>query len=198
MNRPSAGSWSAIIPLKPPGQRKTRLAGRLSPAQRDRLAEDMFHHVAAILRAVPSIAEIALLSESPLPGWAARWIHDHGRGLNVELSEAAKTYRTQNLLVIHADLPRLEVADIFDLTTARDTRSAIAPDRHGTGTNALAIRKEDSMSFAFGDHSFPRHLALAQRPLRVVKRIGLALDVDTPDDLDIAGRERFSPSLLAR
>ncbi len=194
----AVASWSAIIPLKPPGQRKTRLARRLSAAQRDRLAEDMFHHVASILRAVPSISEIALLSESPLPGWAARWIHDHGRGLNVELSESAKTYRTQNLLVIHADLPRLEVADIFDLTTARDTRSAIAPDRHGTGTNALAIRKEDSMSFAFGDHSFPRHLALARRPLRVVERIGLALDVDTPDDLDIAGRERFSPSLLAR
>jgi 2-phospho-L-lactate guanylyltransferase len=196
MNRPLVGSWSAIIPLKPPGQRKTRLAGRLSPAQRDRLAEDMFQHVASILRAVPSIAEIALLSKCPLPGWAARWIHDHGRGLNAELSEAAKNYRTQNLLVILADLPQLEVADIFDLTTACEARSAIAPDRHGTGTNALAIRKDDAMRFAFGDHSFARHFALAKRPLRVVERIGLALDVDTLDDLDIAGRVRFSPSPL--
>jgi len=196
MNRPSVGSWSAIIPLKPPGQRKTRLAGRLSPAQRDRLAEDMFHHVASILRAAPSIAEITMLSESPLQGWAARWSHDHGRGLNAELPDAARSCRTENLLVIHADLPFLTAADILDLTATDQTRSSIAPDRHGTGTNALALR-EDFPIFAFGDRSLASHLALAQSPLRVVQRIGLALDIDTPDDLDLAcAHAGFSPSWL--
>jgi 2-phospho-L-lactate guanylyltransferase len=189
-------SWSAIIPLKPPGQRKTRLAARLDAGQRDRLAEDMLRHVASILRAVPAIAEIALLSASPLPGWAGRWIHDDGRGLNAALCGAAKSCRTQNLLVIHADLPLLAEADVFDLT-ADETRSAIAPDRHGTGTNALALCEQAERRFAFGDRSFARHCARAQSPLRVVERIGLALDIDTPEDLDLAcERAGFSPFRL--
>jgi len=180
-------TWSAIIPLKPPGKRKTRLAARLSAAQRDHLAEAMFHHVAAVLCAVPSILDIALLAESPLPGWPGRWIQDHGRGLNAELCDAAKSRGPRHLLVIHADLPCLAASDILDLT-ADEARSAIAPDRHGTGTNALALRGDAAMSFAFGAHSFERHRAQMLRRMRVVKRVGLALDIDTPDDLAMAER----------
>lgn len=177
--------WSAIVPLKPTGQRKTRLAGLLSVEQRDRLAIAMFHHVAATLRAVPAIADIAILSPSAPPGWTAGWIRDQGRGLNAELYDAAAA-RGQNLLIIHADLPLLTAADIFELISCSPTRSAIAPDRHGTGTNALALRDQPDFDFAFGDNSLPRHLAQARRPLRMVERLGLGLDVDTWDDLVLA------------
>lgn len=180
------GSWSAIIPLKPPGWRKSRLAGRLSAAQRDRLAEEMFHHVAGVLRAVPAIVDVALLSECALPGWAANWIRDQGRGLNAELCDAAKPRQAKNLLVIHADLPLLTAGDVFDLIAGDQSGSAIAPDRHGTGTNALALRGVAGFGFAFGALSFARHLARARGPMRVVERIGLGLDVDTPEDLDLA------------
>jgi 2-phospho-L-lactate guanylyltransferase len=174
----------AIIPLKPPGQRKSRLAGRLSAEARDRLAEAMFHHVACVLRAVPAIVEIALLCECALPGWPARWIRDEGRGLNAELRDAAISRRSKNLLVIHPDLPLLAPADIVELIASDHSGSAIAPDRHGTGTNALALRGDAGFEFAFGAQSFARHLARAGGKLRVVERPGLALDVDTPEDFD--------------
>jgi 2-phospho-L-lactate guanylyltransferase len=178
-------TWSAIIPLKPPGQRKTRLAARFSAARRDVLAQKMFLHVAEVLRAVPDMAEVLLLSDAPLPGWEKNWILDQGRGLNAELSAAARACRAPHVLVIHADLPLLTVADVLALTQG-GTGAAIAPDRHWRGTNAVALRDAPNFHFAFGENSFERHLALATSPMRVVTRAGLALDVDTPADFDLA------------
>jgi len=186
MSAIAAAAWSAIIPLKPPGQRKTRLAGRLTIEQRDRLGLEMLLHVAGILRAVHPIAEVTLLCACAVPGWSAGWIRDQGRGLNAELGAAATSRRRPNLLIVQADLPLLAPADIQELIGGGKTDSSIAPDRHGTGTNALALREGDLSAFAFGEGSFSRHLALARTSLRVVQRIGLSLDVDTPEDLDLA------------
>jgi 2-phospho-L-lactate guanylyltransferase len=68
-----------------------------------------------------------------------------------------------------------------------DTRGVvIVPDRHGTGTNALVLSPPDAIEPAFGPGSFARHVAAAEAagvPHRVEEVPGLALDVDTPDDL---------------
>jgi len=185
MSARGAKTWSAIIPLKPPGQRKTRLATRFSAARRDVLAQKMFLHVAAVLRAVPDMAEVLLLSVAPLPRFEENWVLDQGRGLNAELFAAAHACRSPHVLVIHADLPLLTVADILALTQG-EANAAIAPDRHQRGTNAVALRDAPNFHFAFGENSFERHLALATSPMRVVTRAGLALDVDTPADFDLA------------
>ena len=63
---------------------------------------------------------------------------------------------------------------------------AIVPDRHGTGTNALAIAPPDAFAPSFGPGSLERHVSAA-RDAGLVHRVepvpSLALDVDTPEDL---------------
>jgi len=62
---------------------------------------------------------------------------------------------------------------------------ALAPCRHGTGTNALFLRPPDLIAPGFGADSFRRHCDLARRaglePV-IVRMPGLAFDLDTPLD----------------
>jgi 2-phospho-L-lactate guanylyltransferase len=61
----------------------------------------------------------------------------------------------------------------------------IAPDRSGTGTNALLVSAQGPFEFRFGERSFERHLLLAEeRGWRVSRcpRPELEFDLDTPND----------------
>ena len=63
----------------------------------------------------------------------------------------------------------------------------IVPDRHGTGTNALLLTPPDVFEPSFGDGQPRAPRAPTRRPgatAEVVEVASLALDVDTPDDLD--------------
>lgn len=185
--------WTALVPLKPSGERKTRLAGRLSSVTRAELGKAMFDHVTAAIGKSPLVGRIVLLSDHPVEGWTGGWHHDQGRGLNTELMAAREAIGAVPLLVIHADLPLVGSADIDALLdAARQAGCAIAPDRHGAGTNALAIHDGRAFDFRFGPDSFALHLAQAGEHCRVVERPGLALDVDTSDDLDAAIAAGFS------
>ncbi|MGH2457081.1 MAG: 2-phospho-L-lactate guanylyltransferase, partial [Candidatus Limnocylindria bacterium] len=91
------------------------------------------------------------------------------------------------LAVLHGDLPNLAVDDVRALVDAIPAAGvAIAPDRAESGTNGLALRPPDAIGFRFGPGSFAAHRAEARRAglsLAVVRRPGLAFDLDTPDDL---------------
>lgn len=178
--------WSALVPLKPPGARKGRLAERLSAQERERLSHHLFERTVATLAAVPAIGPIHLLSADRPDGWAAGWFRDAGRGLNPELEAARAALGAEPLVVIHADLPLVAPADIAALLARAEVQGmAIAPDRHGEGTNAVALARAPGFRFAFGPGSYARHRAQAGAGARV-DRAGLALDCDTPDDLDRA------------
>lgn len=190
--------WTAIIPLRGRGERKTRLSSRLDEQQRRQLSRLLFAHVAQILRASSEIAEVALLSDERLEGWEERFIRDQGRGLNHELDDVAAARPGQPMLVIHADLPLLSCEDVAALLDAARDGCALAPDRAGSGTNAVALRDPVGFAFQFGPASFSRHLAAAGGRARVVERLGLGLDIDLPEDLDAAaalgafpGRDRL-------
>ena len=58
---------------------------------------------------------------------------------------------------------------------------AIAPDRHGIGTNAIALAPGHIFRFAFGAASLGAHRAQGSHVL--VDREGLMFDLDTPGDL---------------
>ena len=186
-------TWLAVIPLKGTGERKTRLAGRLDKERRRLLSRQMFDHVAAVLGESVAISEIALLSDLHPPEWQERFFPDEGRGLNAELASLASSIGPRPLLVIHADLPLLTKEDISLLLAEGDEGCAIAPDRKGSGTNALAFRDPSSFEFLFGPESCGRHLAASGGRMRVIRRLGLGLDVDTPEDLDAAMALGFSP-----
>jgi 2-phospho-L-lactate guanylyltransferase len=184
--------WTAILPLKLSADRKSRLAFVLSRGERQRLGDRMAAHVIAELRAVEAIDAIIMLSPHAVPDWPVRHAYDQGRGLNVELDVIAAAI-PHRLLVIHGDLPLVTAQDITDLIGAAESSgSAIAPDRHGEGSNALALRTlADGFGFAFGDDSFARHQERLGANLAVVRREGLACDVDTPDDLANAMSRNF-------
>ena len=73
------------------------------------------------------------------------------------------------------------------LARAAPARSAlIVPDRHGTGTNALLLTPPDVLEPSFGPGSCQRHAANAESngiAHEVIAVPSLALDVDTPEDL---------------
>ena len=174
--------WTALIPLKGAGQRKVRLAGRLSADERDALAERMLAHVRAELVEVPDIARLVLLSPARPPDWTDDLIVDHGRGLNAELDAARAALAHGPLLVIHADLPLLAAADVVDLLALAGERgAAVAPDRHEAGTNAVVLADDRAWTFAFGPDSFASH---GRGDVSVLRRDGLAFDLDTEADLD--------------
>ena len=182
--------WTAIVPLKAEGARKTRLSGHLSEIAREQLSETLFRHVIRTLRSCPSITRVVSLSDGPAMIDGLERICDSGRGLNAELQDVIDAIRADHdavrLLILHADLPLLEVADVEALARAAGGGVAIAPDRAGAGTNALAIGAERPFALCFGPESFARHRAQAPYAEIITGRPGLALDVDTPADLRAA------------
>ena len=68
---------------------------------------------------------------------------------------------------------------------ATDAVTLIA-DKTGAGTNGILLPAAAARGFAFGEASLARHARLfgtKERPVRLWRDAGLALDIDTPDDL---------------
>jgi len=179
-----------IIPVKGPANGKTRLAGVLDEAARARLIGAMLDRVVAAARGARTIHEICLLGTSDFRSTErVTWLADPGGGLNAALTSAlARSGDVARLVILHADLPRLMAEDVERLSEMPTDTVAIAPDRHGTGTNALSLPMPAAACFAFtfGICSFARHSTEIQRlglKRAVIRSPGLARDIDVPDDL---------------
>ncbi len=175
--------WTAIVPFKAKPEPKSRLADALTAPDRIALARRLLAHVTQVLGGHREIEETVLLAAERPQSWTGPWIADQGRGLNGELEAARLSLGERWLLIVHADLPLLRAAELDALLgAAARSGSAIAPDRHGSGTNALALCDASVLAFCFGPDSFRRHRA--QLPdAAIVKEEGLGLDLDTPADL---------------
>jgi 2-phospho-L-lactate guanylyltransferase len=113
-------------------------------------------------------------------------------GLNAGLAEARDTALREGVeavAVLHGDLPALTEPDLVALLEAVSgpgRKVAIAPDAAEVGTNGLALAPPDVIGFSFGRGSLEAHRRAAKRAgawLTIVRRPGLAFDIDTPDDL---------------
>jgi 2-phospho-L-lactate guanylyltransferase len=176
-----ATGFRAVVPLKTVSERKTRLSARLSAARREQLARRMALQVIAALQACPEVTAITVLSERQPDGAGLDWQEDNGAGLNAEL-ERIRAGTAEPLLVVHGDLPMLTAGDVTALIAAAKAHGlAIAPDRHGEGTNAVALMPGRSFAFQFGPGSCALH---RRQGATLLERPGLAFDVDTSDDLD--------------
>lgn len=176
-------SWTAVIPFKGSGARKTRLASIFSPEQRRKFSQRMFNHVRDVLAGCRDVDEVALLSDVSASGWSGLFFLDQGRGLNAELTALACSRPRRPLLVIHADLPLLQTLDVSVLLgEAGRAGYALAPDRHASGTNALALVDPAEFVFQFGPDSMARHVRESGGQARIVRRGGLSFDIDTPED----------------
>jgi 2-phospho-L-lactate guanylyltransferase len=176
-------SWTAVIPLNAPALRKSRLAAALSPLFREALAEELYRHVAGCVEQTGIFDTVVTLSPAlPPAGMSTKLWLQQGADLNAELA-LVRTQTSGPLLVLNADLPLLAADDLSALVRAAESSGcAIAADRHGTGTNAVALLPGAPLSFAFGVGSLAAHSSSAPRA-SVVRRAGLACDLDTPADI---------------
>ena len=183
-----------IVPHRGLSAAKTRLAPMLDPEERVALARTL---LAGVLRVARQAADdVVIISPAsalePIAAEAgARLVVQRGMGLNAGLDQAraeAVADGVELLAVLHGDLPNLSPDDVLALLAAvdGDRGVAIAPDRKETGTNGLALRPPGVIGFRFGDGSFAAHAAEATgaglEPA-VVRRAGMAFDLDTPEDL---------------
>jgi len=189
----------ALVPLKDMVRAKTRLSGLLSPTERRALAQAMLEDVLALLQAHPLIEGVNLVSDDPSAHLLARqygarhWPESElgCSGLNNIIGSASRRLTAQSeqpLLVLHADLPLLDEADVSAVLAARQRTGGlvIGPDRHGKGTNMLCFDAPAMPVFCFGEGSCKRHLAAAAAQGVAgctVNRPGIGLDVDEPPDL---------------
>jgi 2-phospho-L-lactate guanylyltransferase len=186
-----------IIPVKPPGEGKLRLAGVLDGAARNRLVDAMLDQVLDSVSAARFVDRICILGASRHgQSTAIPLLGDPGGGLNAALTQAlaeAGAAGASRVVFIAADLPRITPRDVESLAGVPEGVVAIAPDRHGSGTNAIALPlpQAQGFTFAYGPDSFANHDAEAWRlglDIEVVGSPGLARDVDVPEDLqDAAG-----------
>jgi len=183
-----------IVPHRGLAAAKTRLSDVLDDGEREALARRLLEQVLSVAHAACGDVVVITPSEAlgPLVAAAgARLVVQRGMGLNAGLDQAraeALVDGVTTLVVLHGDLPNLTTEDVAALLEAVPTPGgvALAPDRGGTGTNAIALRPPDAIGFRFGVGSLASHHEEAEAagvPLVEVHRPGLAFDLDTPADL---------------
>lgn len=189
----------AIIPVKPMKSAKSRLAGVLSPEEREKLSREFLSLALEVLGETPGIERRLVVSRdlSALAiarDYGAKTLMEDGAPLlNVGLTRAtilAQTYGAGAVLIMHADLPFLTVEEVTSLIEACSSKAgvAIAPDRHEQGTNALLVRPPGLIQYAFGPGSYVEHVRRAETAgvrVTVCRMPGLALDIDVPADLEL-------------
>ena len=176
---------AVVVPIRSFRAGKGRLASVLSDDERAALGATL---AGRVLAAAAPLPVYVVTSDAEVVAFASE------RGTKVvadpgSLNGAAEVGRAavaadgyDRVIVAHADLanptPFAWVAD-FDGVT-------IVPDRHGGGTNVMALPARAPFDFAYGDGSRHRHEREARvrgLALRVVDDVSLGWDVDEPEDL---------------
>lgn len=192
----------ALVPLKPLRYAKSRLCPALDAAAREQLVLDMCERVLATLQQVPRLACIWLVSSEPrAPALAAQYGARHmpddvgtlNGALQAGLSAVARA-GGEAVVILPADVPLATPADIhtlLDLLQAAPQQLVIAPGHDLDGTNALAFGLPLPFALQYGSASFQAHTTAARAhgwSVQVVTSTTLALDIDTPADLEQAQR----------
>ncbi len=189
----------AIVPVKPLRRGKSRLAGTLSEDERTELNRSLLQNTLKTLSELKEVEEVLVISRDPQAltiarNYGARTVREDGQPeLNTALKRAtvvAQVYATGAVLILPADLPLITAEDVRTLIgrAGEPPCVVIAPDRHGTGTNALLISPSGLIEYDFGENSFQRHCQRAKEAgarLEVVNLPSLGLDLDLPEDLEL-------------
>src|SRR6478735_6004515 len=175
-----------LVPVKAFRDAKARLTAVLDGAERARLAKWTAERVVAAAGELP--VYIACDDDE-----VAEWATAHGatvlwhprEGLNGAVNasiDALRDARIGHVVVAHGDLPRpIGLAGVV-----RPGVITLVPDRHGDGTNVVALPTTLGFRLSYGPGSFHRHLAAAMaggHAVEVRRDPLLGLDIDTPADL---------------
>jgi 2-phospho-L-lactate guanylyltransferase len=198
-----------VIPFRGPDGAKSRLSGVLDEARRTQLALAMFKHVVAVAtvaldpRRVLIVTTSAAAADIAQAGGAIA-LRESSGALNGAL-RAARDFLllsgARRATILPADLPQLSQADVCAMLALQPGQVVVAPDRHGSGTNGLAVPLDVDFEFFFGSGSLARHVQEASRlglEVTRVSRSGLACDLDTGDDLDLLPHDHWLRTVIAR
>jgi 2-phospho-L-lactate guanylyltransferase len=115
----------------------------------------------------------------------------------------ARARDASTVLVIPGDTPCVSVADLDGLVEAAGAAPravVVAASHDGTGTNGLLLRPADVIAPAFGPPSLTRHMEAGLRAGAFTQArfdLGVALDVDTPEDLRALDSATVGPHTTA-
>jgi 2-phospho-L-lactate/phosphoenolpyruvate guanylyltransferase len=195
----------ALIAIKERERCKTRLKESLNDSTRVALVRSMLAAVLAAAAGAQTVHQTIVVSpeRDQVPA-AIPVLADTGESLNAALGQAHCMLRDlgcHEVVVLPADLPQITAAEIDALVRAgRAGGFSIAPDAAGTGTNALCLVSTQPFQFQFGPDSQRLHLREAQRmglTPQVVRLPGLALDIDSPADLQRLEEQQWRARLRA-
>ncbi|MBA2349403.1 MAG: 2-phospho-L-lactate guanylyltransferase [Solirubrobacterales bacterium] len=190
----------AVLPVKRFAVAKARLATDLSSGTRRALVEAMVTDVLVALRRAKEIDQVLVVTgdlavEAVAHGYDAHTVADpeeasHSAAAGLGIAEAVAR-GARRVLLVPGDTPALNPLQLDALLarTAPDPQPSlvVVPDRHGDGTNALALSPPQVITPAFGPGSRQIHEdagAAAGAQVRVEELPSLALDVDTAEDLE--------------
>jgi len=184
-----------IIPVRPFGEGKSRLADVLPPAERTALNRRMFAHVLGVATEVAAPENVVVVTRSAevrdMAGSAgAGFVDERASSLNAALAQASDHARKRGasaVLSLSTDLPALTADDVRTLLDAAEDLPVcvIAPDHAGLGTNALLLSPPSAIPYLYGDGSAAAHRRAAETAglrVAIVRRPGLARDIDTEQD----------------
>lgn len=185
-----------LVPVKNLAHAKQRLAAVLEPGERTALAQAMLEDVLQTLAGWAKCLPVAVVTGDSFARCRARSFgfeviedpHEEGESEAIAFASCACASRgVSTTLVIPGDIPLLQAAELEEVFAAAPPEGAVlVPSFDGRGTNAVLRRPADLIPLTFGGDSFERHLSRVGRtgrPAVVLRLPGIALDVDTPDDL---------------
>lgn len=187
---------TAILPVKRFAAAKQRLAPGMGATHRAELAAAMLEDVLEAIGEARSVERTIVVTSEPraVDISIARGVHvlpdpDQGGHSGAALAgvEWAMEFGARKVVLLPIDCPLLAPRELERLLTGMPERYVgIVPDRHGAGTNALALAPPDAIEPSFGEGSCARHVAAARAagvPYGVEELPSLALDLDTPADV---------------
>ena len=197
----------AVIPMKPLGQSKTRLAPHMSEEQRSDLVVGMLRRVLGAIKG-SSIEMFWVVGGDERIRNVARnfdgiWMEELGRNLNDTLGKAFDELAGRNAAALYlaGDLPFLKPSDLHSLlrSSRRNTNITLAPARRDGGTNAILVPPGIPFRPELGPRSFSKHLSTAaamEVSVAICYSPGLGFDLDITDDLETF--QHMEPGLIDR
>ncbi|WP_314504218.1 2-phospho-L-lactate guanylyltransferase [uncultured Microbacterium sp.] len=204
--------WAVIIPVKPTSVGKSRL--EMPTVDRVTLARAIALDTIAAASASAAVAQVYVVTDDAalialafdIPG--LRFVpEDEGggrlRGIDAAVAAGAEAAgEGMPRAVLLGDLPALRPGDLAAaLTAAAAHERAVVADAEGTGTTLVTAAGGVSLRTAFGAASYARHLALGCVGLELEGASTVRHDVDTAEQLALAGGLGLGPrtsALLAR
>jgi len=187
----------SITPVRMLSNGKSRLSSVLSPSQREHLSKTMLSEVLSKIQSSKITKGMLVVSPDQevikiASDFGAHGIKEEAEyGVNAAVEkgiEYALKNRADSIVVLPADLPRLNTEDLVSLVAAveEDPTVVMTPSNRLDGTNALLMKPPAVMNLHYDQDSFRSHVleAIEQNVrLKTVLRNGLMSDLDDQTDL---------------